>query len=381
MRRTAALAALFALALPAAAEAQDQDQDQPTWGWDSQPPQEDSPPVDVNVGVSAPGASVDISSFRDPLAAQGQWMTVAGYGQVWRPGGVAPGWRPYYYGRWEWTNEGWLWVSDEPWGWATYHYGRWAYDPGYGWLWVPGYQWAPAWVTWRYGPDYVGWAPLAPGFSVYVSAYPVALTWWTFMPCGSFVGMPVYRHAFPPREAQRFWGQTRPAPPRVAVYGHAAPAWGGPARGFVETRIGRPVVPVRVQPVGSPTAAGAPGRGGQVPIYRPEGRPSAPRGPAPAPDRRGWNGGGARAPGQPSQAQPPSRQPGSQPPGWRQGGPGRAPAPPIAAPRYEPRGGGERSGPPAHRAQQAPQNPGQGRPGQGNQAPPGRGDGNREHGR
>ena len=56
------------------------------------------------------------------------------------------GWRPYYYGRWEWTTEGWLWVSDEPFGWATYHYGRWSFDGGLGWFWVPGYQWAPAWV-------------------------------------------------------------------------------------------------------------------------------------------------------------------------------------------------------------------------------------------
>jgi hypothetical protein len=27
---------------------------------------------------------------------------------------------------------------------------------------VPGYQWAPAWVSWRYGGGYCGWAPLPP---------------------------------------------------------------------------------------------------------------------------------------------------------------------------------------------------------------------------
>ena len=31
----------------------------------------------------------------------------------------------------------------------------------YGWVWVPGYEWGPAWVSWRTGGDYVGWAPLA----------------------------------------------------------------------------------------------------------------------------------------------------------------------------------------------------------------------------
>jgi len=50
----------------------------------------------------------------------------------------------------------------EPWGWATYHYGRWVNLDGTGWCWVPGYTWAPAWVSWRYGDGYCGWAPLPP---------------------------------------------------------------------------------------------------------------------------------------------------------------------------------------------------------------------------
>ena len=47
-----------------------------------------------------------------------------------------------------------------------FHYGRWFYDPYYGWLWVPGYDWSPAWVTWRGGGDYYGWAPIRPGISI-----------------------------------------------------------------------------------------------------------------------------------------------------------------------------------------------------------------------
>ncbi len=62
------------------------------------------------------------------------------------------------------TDDGWTWVADpsEPWGWATYHYGRWTNLDGIGWVWVPGYTWAPAWVSWRYGGGYCGWAPLPP---------------------------------------------------------------------------------------------------------------------------------------------------------------------------------------------------------------------------
>jgi hypothetical protein len=72
------------------------------------------------------------------------------------------GWRPYSYGHWVWTDYGWYWVSDEPWAWACYHYGTWVYDSYYGWVWVPDIEWAPAWVYWRAGGNYVGWAPCAP---------------------------------------------------------------------------------------------------------------------------------------------------------------------------------------------------------------------------
>ncbi len=97
-----------------------------------------------------------------PLAAEGTWVEVGGYGRCWHPTGVAVEWRPYCYGHWVWTDCGWYWASDEPWGWACYHYGTWVDDPGFGWVWVPGIEWAPAWVSWRVGGGYIGWAPLPP---------------------------------------------------------------------------------------------------------------------------------------------------------------------------------------------------------------------------
>lgn len=112
------------------------------------------------------------SDFYDPLTAYGRWVTAGPYGLCWCPNEVEAGWRPYCVGHWESTDAGWYWVSDEPWGWATYHYGRWGYDPNYGWLWVPGTQWAPAWVVWREGGGYCGWAPL--GVSVGVEIAPAA---------------------------------------------------------------------------------------------------------------------------------------------------------------------------------------------------------------
>jgi hypothetical protein len=112
------------------------------------------------------------ADFYAPLGAHGVWVDVGPYGRCWRPSGVAVEWRPYSYGHWVWTDCGWYWASDEPWGWACYHYGQWVYLSDQGWVWVPDIEWAPAWVSWRVGGGYVGWAPMAPrgGFSVSFAA-------------------------------------------------------------------------------------------------------------------------------------------------------------------------------------------------------------------
>ncbi len=104
-------------------------------------------------------AKADIEA---PLAAHGAWVEVGSYGRCWRPAHMAVGWRPYGHGQWVWTDCGWYWSSNEPWAWACYHYGSWVYDPSWGWVWIPQTEWAPAWVSWRVGGGYIGWAPLGP---------------------------------------------------------------------------------------------------------------------------------------------------------------------------------------------------------------------------
>ncbi len=121
-----------------------------------------APRVDAHLEVSAAVEITSETDFYEPLAAHGTWIEVSTYGRCWRPAAVAVGWRPYCYGHWVWTDCGWYWASDEPWAWACYHYGRWVFDVDYGWVWVPGVEWAPAWVCWREGGGYVGWAPLPP---------------------------------------------------------------------------------------------------------------------------------------------------------------------------------------------------------------------------
>jgi hypothetical protein len=111
---------------------------------------------------SSDDQGVSFQNFYDQRGDQGTWVQTDDYGYVFQPNVSDPDWAPYSDGHWVYTDVGWTWVSDEPWGWATYHYGRWANIDGMGWVWVPGYRWAPAWVSWRYGGGYAGWAPLPP---------------------------------------------------------------------------------------------------------------------------------------------------------------------------------------------------------------------------
>jgi hypothetical protein len=113
----------------------------------------------------ARSADVSIDFFYDNLSG-GNWLELGDYGYCWQPDVTVrdPDWRPYTDGYWAYTDLGWTWISYEDFGWATYHYGRWIRLADYGWVWVPGsdLDWGPAWVSWRVGDDYIGWAPLPP---------------------------------------------------------------------------------------------------------------------------------------------------------------------------------------------------------------------------
>jgi hypothetical protein len=340
--------------------------------------------ADVSVDLAAPGASVNFQTFQAALSPYGEWVDVPPYGRVWRPSNVSADWKPYYYGHWEWTDEGWLWASDEPWGWAPYHYGRWTVAPSLGWVWVPGYQWAPAWVSWRFSSAAVGWAPLLPGFSVYVNTFPdYYVSYFTFVPCHRFVGVPVRSIAYGPRYAPRLFGDTRPAPPRASFGpGMASPAWGGPVHSFMEQRMGRPIAPARIVPVGSPGQIAGLRHQGVIPVYRPEVRPSvrpgpgggagfgSRPGPAPSAPMRGPGAGPGPAAGPGFRSGPPSYVPGRGPapaPGSHGGGTGYAPGPGAPRPSYGPPNGYAPARPPGGYA------PGPGRSPGSSAPPPSRG--------
>lgn len=130
---------------------------------------------------SSYSSGITYQQFYDDLSPYGNWVNYEDYGYVWVP--YEAGFRPYYNnGHWAYTNYGWTWVSGYNWGWAPFHYGRWLYNDDYGWMWMPGYEWAPAWVSWRSGGDYYGWAPLGPGVNFNTADSRIPYNYWAFVP-------------------------------------------------------------------------------------------------------------------------------------------------------------------------------------------------------
>ncbi|MDF2433133.1 MAG: hypothetical protein JWP44_2764 [Mucilaginibacter sp.] len=147
------------------------------------------------------GNYISDQEFYDDLQPYGTWIDDPQYGNVWVPN-VDENFRPYATrGHWVLTDYGNTWVSDYPWGWATFHYGRWRYDDYYGWEWLPGHEWAPAWVSWRQGGGYYGWAPLLPGISISLSigrSYTVPDNYWVCAP-QAYINQPnIYNYYAPP---------------------------------------------------------------------------------------------------------------------------------------------------------------------------------------
>ncbi|WP_231491014.1 DUF6600 domain-containing protein [Pedobacter sp. Leaf170] len=130
--------------------------------------------------------NVSMQTFYDELSPYGTWIQDPQYGYVWRPDVDQDDFRPYYTnGRWVMTEYGNTWVSNYDWGWAPFHYGRWVINNYRQWIWLPDTNWGPAWVDWRSGDGYYGWAPMAPSININLSfgrRYVVPEFCWNFIP-------------------------------------------------------------------------------------------------------------------------------------------------------------------------------------------------------
>ncbi len=161
-------------------------------------------PLVPSFSTTAAAQTVISVEFRTALTPYGAWRTVPRWGEVWVPARLDRNWVPYTRGHWVYTDEfGWYWVSDESeaeWGWVTYHYGRWVFVDAVGWVWVPGNVWGPAWVDWRRGDGYVGWAPLPP--DEVVVEYRTDPRFWLFVRLAE-IAAPRPRFAFVPFAERR----------------------------------------------------------------------------------------------------------------------------------------------------------------------------------
>ncbi len=124
--------------------------------------QEAAMPSPIAPLVPVPAADMAARFFAEALKPYGEWLEIGLFGRCWRPAGVGEQWMPYTVGSWAYSRFGWTWVSEEDFGGIVYHYGRWVRIQDAGWCWVPDLEWAASWVSWRYGTDLVGWAPLPP---------------------------------------------------------------------------------------------------------------------------------------------------------------------------------------------------------------------------
>jgi hypothetical protein len=203
-------------------------------------------PVAIGAGCVTYASSVPPRptrvTFYEELSPYGEWFEHPPYGPVWRPHRHVVGveFTPYVTGgRWVYTEYGWVFDTDWRWGWAPFHYGRWLYLGAVeGWVWVPDTVWGPAWVEWRAGGGYVGWAPLPPArVSVVIGVYEPRWAWVTVhhFQGGLHRGHVVFEPGVHPA--------TSVIPPRPAHDGHAW--YVGPSPDWVAHEASTPVTPRR----------------------------------------------------------------------------------------------------------------------------------------
>lgn len=158
------------------------------------------------------------------LAPYGRWLHLPELGPVWVPDRavVGDGFVPYSTGgEWMPTDQGSMFVARAwSWGWLPFHYGRWFRHRSLGWAWRPGSVWAPAWVRWRVGGDYIGWAPMPPAARYFANSS------WVFADQDNWLGPRIHERLLPRQRWSVAFGLTTPYT-RSVIYrdGRARARW------------------------------------------------------------------------------------------------------------------------------------------------------------
>lgn len=207
---------------------------------------------------------VSLDIFYNELSPYGNWDRDPHYGEIWYPN-AGRDFRPYSSnGYWTMTEYGNTWVSNYDWGWAPFHYGRWVYNSYRGWGWIPGYEWGPAWVEWRTGNGYYGWAPMMPSRSGISISINLPISSWVFAPVRYIYSRNFHRYSSYGRT--NIYNRTTVINNTYIVNNNHY--YGGPARRDVERALGRSVQVRNIRQSARPGASRVDSR--SVSIYRPD---------------------------------------------------------------------------------------------------------------
>ena len=208
---------------------------------------------------------ISFNVFYNELRPYGRWINHGVYGQVWIPN-VERDFHPYKTnGYWVMTDYGNTWVSDFSWGWAPFHYGRWYYDDYFGWVWIPGYEWAPAWVVWRSGGGYYGWAAMGPGVNISININ-IPGVYWTFLPA---------RYMYHPHMHKYYTRYSPAIYTRTTIINHTYVYnnnryYSGPSSRDYEHTTGRKVTVHKLESSYNRSGRATTVRGSTVTVYRPD---------------------------------------------------------------------------------------------------------------
>ena len=234
-----------------------------------------------NIGAlkAQPNQSISYDEFYDALEPYGDWVNDSQDGYVWIPN-VERNFKPYATkGHWIMTDYGNTWVSDYGWGWAPFHYGRWRDTDRYGWVWVPGEEWAPAWVSWRSGNGYYGWAALSPDDDMYADNS-ISSNAWVFVR-EAYIGNAYLSDYYEPRSRMKIVFRNSSFLNNIYSYNNRVYVC-GPRRIDIERATRSRVVVYRVNNYDRPGCAAY--RNGYVDMYRPNIRHNYPE----RDDNRTW---------------------------------------------------------------------------------------------
>jgi len=155
--------------------------------------------------------------FRQELRPYGQWLVVAPYGKVWAPSPdiVGKNFTPYLSeGQWFYDpKKGWSFDANYKFADLVFHHGRWVHVQSLDWLWVEDKEWGPAWVQWKTGSEYVGWAPLPPK----VSGQPDAIPDFVYVKARTFAQPEIEKFRLGGDEVGHATDQTKPLVPAAGA--------------------------------------------------------------------------------------------------------------------------------------------------------------------